>query len=161
MTNTFWKLFKASSCSNALKAASKEEALREAIENLVKAKALEAELQNAALKALYEREILASAGVGMNVAIPHVKLESLDRVACSLSVHRDGLEWAAVDGAPVHVIFTVLRPARAGDQHDPSRHLEMMTWIAKLGRDADFRSFAMQAKTKTELIDLLKEKSVV
>lgn len=158
---TFWKLFKASSCSNDLAAQSKAEALREIVDNLVKSKSLQLDLSAAALAALQAREELASTGVGMNVAIPHVKLEGLDRVACSLSVHREGLEWAAVDGARVHVVFTVLRPVRAGDQHDPGRHLEMMTWIAKLGRDADFRSFAMQATTKTHLVELLKEKSSV
>lgn len=161
MTNTFWKLFKASSCSNALKAGDKDEALREILSNLVKAKSLEEQLEADALGALREREALASTGVGMGVAIPHVKLEGLERVACNLSIHREGLEWAAVDGAPVHLVFTVLRPVRGGEQHDPGRHLEMMTWIAKLGRDADFRSFAMQARTKTDLVELLKEKSVV
>lgn len=158
---TFWKLFKASSCSNDLEARSKPEALREIVDNLVRAKSLDPDLAQGALAALHAREEVASTGVGMNVAIPHVKLEGLDRVACSLSVHREGLEWAAVDGARVHVVFTVLRPAKAGDHHDPGRHLEMMTWIAKLGRDHDFRSFALQAKTRTDLIELLKEKSAV
>jgi mannitol/fructose-specific phosphotransferase system IIA component (Ntr-type) len=45
--------------------------------------------------------------------------------------------------------------------HDPDRHLEMMRWIARLGRDGDFRRFAVRVKTKTELVDLLKEMSAV
>jgi hypothetical protein len=35
----------------------------------------------------------------------------------------------------------------------------MMRWIARLARQRDFRLFAMQAKTRTELVDLLKEMS--
>ncbi len=93
----------------------------------------------------------------MNVAIPHVKLAGLEKAICSLGVHQAGAEWDAVDGAPVKILFTVLRPAEAGEQHDPEQHLEMMRWIAKLGRDADFRNFALQAKTKKELVDLLKD----
>ena len=33
----------------------------------------------------------------------------------------------------------------------------MMRWIARLARDADFRNFALQAKTKAELVALLRE----
>lgn len=157
----FWKQFKPSSCSVGLKASTREEALREVVKNLIKGKALPPDLGEDAVRALDEREELASTGIGMGVAVPHVKLAGLERVACNLSVHHEGLEWQAIDGAPVHVIFTVLRPVRAGEHHDPERHLEMMTWIAKLGRDPDFRSFCLQARTRTMLVDLLKEMSAV
>jgi mannitol/fructose-specific phosphotransferase system IIA component (Ntr-type) len=80
---------------------------------------------------------------------------------CTLGIHREGVPWAAVDGAPVQILFTVLRPEKPGADHDPERHLEMMRWIAKLARDADFRRFALRARTKTELVDLLKEMSTV
>ena len=99
--------------------------------------------------------------MGVNVAIPHVKLKGLERAAVSLAVHKEGLEWKALDGEPVHLFFTVLRPERAGELHDPERHLDMMKWVARLARDADFRRFAVNAKTKKELVDLLKEKSGV
>jgi len=158
---TWWKQFKAKSCSVKLKASTKEAALEEIVANLVSGGVLDSDLSEPAIRALTEREGLASTGVGMNVAIPHVKLPELDRVVCSLSVSADGIEWAAVDGAPVSILFTVLRPAEAGKHHDPTAHLEMMRWIAKLARDADFRSFASQAKTKTELVGLLKEMSAV
>jgi PTS system nitrogen regulatory IIA component len=157
----FWKQFKPKCCSVNLKAEDKQSALVELVENLVKADALPAELQVSAIEALVAREELGSTGVGAGVAIPHVKLKGLERVACSVSIHKDGLEWSAIDGAPVNIYFTVLRPERAGDQHDPERHLEMMTWIAKLARERDFRRFAGRAKTKTELVDLLKEMSAV
>ena len=157
----FWKQFKPKSCSVHLKAGTKEDALVEAVENLIAAGALAEDLRDDAVKALLEREKLGSTGVGSSVAIPHVKLRGIDRVVCSLSVHGDGLEWQAVDGAPVHLLFTVLRPEKAGETHDPEKHLEMMRWVARLSRDADFRRFALRVKTKTELVDLLKEMSAV
>jgi len=61
----------------------------------------------------------------------------------------------------VHILFTVLRPDRPGDRHDPERHLSMMRWISKLGREADFRRFAMTVPNRTELVALLKEMSQV
>jgi mannitol/fructose-specific phosphotransferase system IIA component (Ntr-type) len=157
----FWKHFKPKTCTLRLGASTKEEVLAELVDALIVAESLPEELRAPALAALVEREKAGSTGVGANVAIPHVKLKGLDRVACSLSVHPDGVPWAAVDGAPVQIVFTVLRPEKASDQHDPEKHLEMMKWIARLSRDADFRRFALNVKTKAELIDLLKEKSTV
>jgi PTS system fructose-specific IIC component len=156
-----WKQFKPKACSVHLKAASKEEALAEVVRNMVEADVLPSALAEDAERALLERERTASTGVGMSVAIPHVKLEGLDRAVCSLSIHREGLAWEAVDGAPVQLLFTVIRPEKKSTQHDPDRHLEMMRWIARLGRDGDFRRFAVRVKTKTELVDLLKEMSAV
>ena len=157
----YWKLFKPKSCSVRLKAGTKEAALVEVVANMVEAEVLPADLRADAVEALLARERTASTGVGMNVAIPHVKLAGIERAACSLSVHAGGLAWQAVDGAPVHLLFTVLRPDKAGVGHDPERHLDMMRWIARLSRDADFRRFATRVKTKTELVDLLKEMSAV
>jgi len=157
----WYKQFKPKACSIGLKATSKEEAIREVILNLVKAGLLDDSLQEAATTALLEREELASTGVGMNVAIPHVKLAGIDKAVCTLSIHKEGLEWAAVDGEPVFIVFTVLRPMEATDEYDPDQHIEMMRWIAKLARESDFRSFVRQAGKKSELIDLLKEMSAV
>jgi mannitol/fructose-specific phosphotransferase system IIA component (Ntr-type) len=156
-----WKQFKPKACSVHLKAKSKEEALAEVVENMVLAEVLPRALAGEAEGALLERERTASTGVGMSVAIPHVKLAGIDRALFTLSVHRSGLAWDAVDGAPVQLLFTVIRPDKKGLQHDPDKHLEMMRWIARLGRDGDFRRFAVRVKTKTELVELLKEMSAV
>lgn len=156
-----WKQFKAKACNIHLKASTKEEALVEVVANLVQAQVLPEAMAPGAEQALLERERTASTGVGMSVAIPHVKLTGLDRAICSLSVHREGIPWEAVDGAPVHLLFTVLRPDAKSSVHDPEQHLDLMRWIARLGRDGDFRRFAVRVKTKTELVDLLKEMSTV
>jgi mannitol/fructose-specific phosphotransferase system IIA component (Ntr-type) len=155
----FWKQFRPKSCSIAVKSSSKDEVLKELVANLVSGGALDEGLAGAAEQALLEREQLASTGVGQNVAIPHVKIAGLEEAVASLCVHKEGVEWAAVDGEPVRVFFTVLRPEQPGTRHDPERHLEMMKWIAALARNEDFRRFSLQARTKTELVDLLKEMS--
>lgn len=157
----FWKLFKTKHCTPKLSAKTKDEVLAEITALLVEGGALSEELGKTALEAMLEREKVGSTGVGSNVAVPHVKVRGLDRAICSLAIHPEGLPWAAVDSQPVHVVFTILRPEKGGDAHDPERHLELMRWIARLSRDADFRRFAMRVKTKTELLDLLQEKSAV
>lgn len=156
-TNPFWKLFKAKCCSIALKTTTKEDTFKELVGILAKSGELPKELEESAFNALVERDELASTGLGMGVAIPHVKLKGLEQAVVSLAVHKEGLDWNAIDGESVHLLFTVLRPERAGDLHDPERHLEMMRWIARLSRAEDFRRFAKNASTKKELVDLLKE----
>ncbi len=153
----WWNLFKPKACSVKIKARSKPEVLEEVVANLVSAKLLHADLKDDALRTLVAREELASTGIGMGIAIPHVKVDGITQAICSLSVIPLGVDWAAVDGEPVSVLFTILRPVEATDQHDPADHLEMMRWVAGLARHGDFRSFACQAKTKTDLVKLLKE----
>mgnify|MGYP006223918837 FL=1 len=158
---TFWKEFKSKSCSSRIKASVKEQVLEEVVDLLVKGGELEASLRDDVLNALLARELLASTGVGMNVAIPHVKIKGLERVICSLCVTKEDVDWKAVDGEPVNILFTVLRPERATDEHDPEEHIKRMSWIARLGREADFRRFVQGAKTKAEMLSLLKEMSSV
>jgi nitrogen PTS system EIIA component len=158
---TFWKQFKPKACSVALRATTKEAVLRELVDDLVAASVLAPEMSERAYAALLEREKLATTGVGQNVAIPHVKLPGLVQTVAALSVHKAGVEWGAVDGDVVHVVFTVIRPDKPGDRHDPEQHLAMMKWIARLSRSSDFRNFALQSKNRTELVDLLKEMASV
>jgi len=155
----YWKLFKPAACSVTLKGTTQEQVFEELIDNFVKAKLLALQLRGAALRALVEREAMASTSVGQRVAIPHVKLVGIREPIFSLSIHPRGLEWSSLDGAPVSILFTVLRPERAGERYDPERHLDMMRWISTLGRDADFRRFALGVSTKKALVDLLREKS--
>ena len=157
--NDHWKLFKPAACSIEIVGATREEVFGQLVENFVQAKCLPVAQEKAALKALLERENLASTGVGQRVAIPHVKLAGIEEALFSLSLHRAGVEWGAVDGQPVSIFFTVLRPEKAGTRHQPERHLDMMRWISQLGRDPDFRRFAPGVTTKKALVDLLREMS--
>lgn len=157
----FWRLFTSKHCTTTLVGPTKDAVLAEITDLLIAGGGLDAALRADTLKALLGREKLGSTGVGSHVAVPHVKVRGLDRAVCSLAIHPAGLAWAAVDSQPVHVVFTILRPEKAGDAHDPERHLEMMRWISRLSRDPDFRAFAMRVKTKAELLGLLEEKSAV
>ena len=158
---TFWKEFKSKSCSSRIKASVKDDVLAEVVDLLVKGGDLDASMRDDALNALLAREQLASTGVGMNVAIPHVKIKGLEKVICSLCVTKEDDDWNAVDGNHVHILFTVLRPERATDEHDPEEHIKRMSWIARLGRESAFRRFVRSAKTKAEMLSLLKEMSAV
>jgi len=151
------KRFKTKACILRLSALDKASALREVVQNLVQTELLPRDLAGDAVAALLGREEVASTGVGMNVAIPHVRLAGLSEAVLSLALAPAGIEWTAVDGEPVKILFVVLRPGEASDLHDPEDHLEMMRWIARLARDADFRAQALEVTTRAELMALLTE----
>jgi mannitol/fructose-specific phosphotransferase system IIA component (Ntr-type) len=154
---TWWKNFKPSACNHKLPAAEKEQALRLILETMTKAKVLQSDLTEKAAAAMIAREELATTGVGNGMAIPHIKLPGLTSVACSIVVLREPIDWAAVDGAPVDIVITILRPDASTDEFDPAQHIKMMQWVAGLARDGDFCSFVRNADKKSTLVDLLKE----
>lgn len=66
---------------------------------------------------LMERERLGSTGFGGGIAIPHAKIDGLDRV-CALVLHLEQpIAFDAIDNAPVDVIFALLSPADGGVVH--------------------------------------------
>src|SRR5450631_69587 len=62
---------------------------------------------------LLKREDLGSTGVGGGVAIPHARLPDLQRPYGLLAKLKQPIEFAAIDGQPVDIVFTLLLPAAA------------------------------------------------
>jgi len=102
-------------------------------------------------EALQAREAQGSTGQH-GVAIPHVKLESLESVQMVVAVSPAGIDFQALDGELVHVMFGVVRPAEAAEDH-----LDILRWLAGVAGHQDFVSFACQAKNQQEFVDLLSE----
>lgn len=84
-------------------------------------------------QALWEREQLASTGIGHSVAVPHCKLEGLDEVLLAVGYVSKGVEFGAVDGAPVKLFFLVVSPSSK-----PAAHLQCLAaiskWVQKSGK---------------------------
>ena len=71
----------------------------------------------AVLLSLSEREQLGSTGFGHGVAIPHGKVEGLRRIYCLFARLSEPLDYKAIDGRPVDLIFLLLSPPDAGAEH--------------------------------------------
>lgn len=108
---------------------------------------LDADVVNAVL---LERERLGSTAVGGGIAIPHGKMSGLPDMVLVFARSGQGIDFGAPDGKPCHLFFTVLAPEGAA-----GKHLGLLGAIARLGRDGDFTSRLMQAKTLDELADFL------
>lgn len=69
------------------------------------------------LATLTEREQLGSTGFGQGVAIPHGKIEGLSRIYCLFARLSEPLDYKAIDGRPVDLVFLLLSPPDAGAEH--------------------------------------------
>ena len=59
------------------------------------------------LQEIFNRESLGTTGIGHNVAIPHGKSKLLDRVRVGLGISERGLDFASIDGEPVHLVLVI------------------------------------------------------
>jgi PTS system nitrogen regulatory IIA component len=100
---------------------------------------------------LGERERLGSTGFGGGVAIPHGKIEGLDRVVGLFARLASPIDFSAIDDMPVDLIFLLLSPPDAGVEHlkalaRVSRRLRDRAFVAKLrgagSEDALYALFA-------------------
>ena len=83
------------------------------------------------LASLNEREQLGSTGFGQGVAIPHAKIEGLSGIYGLFARLSEPVDYKAIDGRPVDLIFLLLSPPDAG-----AEHLKALASISRVTRDA-------------------------
>ena len=113
----------------ALKVNGKKQALQEIA---AKAAELTGQSDRAILEILLQREKLGSTGVGNGVAIPHGKLPKLDKVFGLFARLERPVDFEALDGQPVDLVFLLLAPEGAG-----ADHLKALARVARLLRDPE------------------------
>lgn len=91
---------------------------------------------------LISRERLGSTGIGQGIAIPHCRLEGLDRVVGVLLTLEEGVGFDAIDNQPVDLVFALIVPKEA-----TSEHLELLSQLAEKFND---RGFCDQLRQCTE-----------
>lgn len=102
---------------------------------------------------LLEREKLGSTGIGDGIAIPHGKLKGLDRLVISFGRSRQGIDFDAIDGKPVHIFFLLMAPESSTGQH-----LKALAKISRMLKDPDFRNGLLEAKSAEEIYRKIAEK---
>jgi len=135
-----------------LKATSKEEVIKEMVQALVKAGRIEDATSKKVVKALMDREELGSTGIGAGVAVPHARHDSVTELIGAFGRSKKGINFDALDGEPVHVLFLLLSSKGAS-----GAHLESLAYISRLVRDDRYVKSLRDAKDAKELRDLLGE----
>ena len=102
------------------------------------------------LEGLQEREALGSTGFGRGVALPHARLDKLNRPVAALLKLAKPVDFGAADGMPVDIAIGLLSPTNAG-----ATHLHALAALSRLVRDEDTHRALAQANDTETLYALL------
>jgi PTS system nitrogen regulatory IIA component len=105
---------------------------------------------NHLLDALRERERLGSTGIGDGVAIPHGKVQGLDRMVISFGRSTRGVEFDSMDKKPAHIFFLLVAP-----ENSAGIHLRVLAKLAKALKRESFRTRLMEAGSEEEIFDII------
>lgn len=133
-----------------MKAQGKQEALEELCQALQRANKLSDAKQM--VQILMEREALGSTGIGQGVAIPHGKTGTVKDQVAALGISRRGIEFEALDGEPVHIVFLLVAPSEAA-----GNHLKALAKVSRLLKDKFFRQALRDAKSADEILRIIQE----
>jgi PTS system nitrogen regulatory IIA component len=106
------------------------------------------------LEALTEREQAGSTGIGHGVAVPHARIEGLDRIRGVFLRVEQPVAFESIDDQPADLIFALLAPPEAGTEH-----LRALARVSRMLRSPDLRAHLRQAKTPDALHALLVQES--
>src|SRR5438046_5944216 len=131
----------------ALKVNSKKQALQELA---ARASVLNGQNERAIFEVLLQREKLGTTAVGYGVAIPHGKLPKLNKLFGLFVRLERPIDFEALDGQPVDLIFLLLAPEAAG-----ADHLKALARGARLLRDGDIARKLRESHDADALYSLL------
>jgi mannitol/fructose-specific phosphotransferase system IIA component (Ntr-type) len=101
--------------------------------------------------AVLAREQLMATGIGMGVAVPHARIESLHWPVVAVGLSSVGIDFDAPDGVPAQIICLILTP-----QNDDGAQLKILADIAASFRHEHLREKTLQVGSYTEFLALIR-----
>jgi len=135
-----------------LKATDRNGVVRELAASLAKAGGVDSDQVEAVSRAVIQRENQGSTGFGKGVAVPHAKHQAVKRMVATIGRSGTGVDFSALDRAPVYIIMLLLSPP-----DNPDGHLAAMESIFKHLQRDNFRRFLRQSETAEEIAELIDE----
>jgi len=130
----------------------RDDVIAELVDALVKARATTKSLRDDLIRQIIDREKHGSTGFGRGVAVPHVKHEKIKKMVAAIGVSQGGVDFNALDKAPVYGIVLLLSP-----KNKPDEHLQAMENIFSNLQKDTFRRFLRQATTVEDMADLIED----
>ncbi len=133
-----------------MKAVAHWPAITELVDHLVETRRLPLAHRGEILSALKAREDQVSTGIGSGVAIPHAFSDDIEEVVAVFGRSKVGIDFEAIDNAPVHLIILFIVPRK--DYH---LHLRTLAAIAKMFTNCEVRRQLVKAETRDEILAIL------
>ena len=127
---------------------SKEEALDQVVALMAESGKINDE--EAYRKQVYAREEESTTGIGEGIAIPHGKCDAVDRPGLAAMVVKDGVDFDALDGEPVTLIFLIAAP-----NTEDNVHLDVLSKLSVLMMDEEFSDSLRNAKSPDEFLEII------
>jgi len=127
----------------------------EALETLVNLLDKEGKLHDreAFFEAILDREKIISTGIGIGVAIPHAKLQGYDDFFVAIGIQKDeGIQWKALDGLPVRLIFMI-----GGPEDQQTEYLNILSMITTAIKDEECRKALLKAKSARDVVAIFED----
>ena len=145
------ELFTADAVKLDLRAQTKDDLLQEMVSLLGLDKKSEATL----FKTLKRRENLGSTGIGHGIAIPHCRTLVVNRLRLAYGRNVGGMDFTAIDGAPVHHFFLIVAPPLEVS----NQYLPVLGKIAQFCKDPDVPNQLLALEEPSDFLELLDSKS--
>ena len=100
---------------------------------------------------LLNRERLGSTGLGHGFAVPHARLENLDKTIGCLFRLKEPVNFEAPDNQPVDLVFTIIIPQEATEEH-----LLILSSIARIFSQTDVCEAIRSATSRDEIAQIIK-----
>ncbi len=102
------------------------------------------------MEAVLRREDQGTTGIGDGIAIPHAKSSAVKEAAIAFGKSEKGVDFASLDGKPVHLIFMIAAPEGADNQH-----LEALSHLSELLMKKEVREGLMKASSPDEVLEVI------
>lgn len=99
--------------------------------------------------AILEREKIVSTGIGMGVAIPHAKMTSYDDFFIAVGILQRGVDWKALDNAPVRLIFMI-----GGPDDKQTEYLQILSILTYEIKNEEIRKKILTLNSRKDIIEL-------
>lgn len=129
-------------------------AIVELIDLLVRLKKIDPGSRESILAALKQREETMSTGIGFGIAIPHASSEDVSEVVAAFGRSSKGIEFDALDNAPVKFVVLFIVP-----KNQFQTHLRTLAAIAKFLNDRAVREQLAAATSQEEILAIFRERS--
>jgi mannitol/fructose-specific phosphotransferase system IIA component (Ntr-type) len=129
-------------------------AIVELIDLLVSQNKIKPADRDSILASLKQREETMSTGIGFGIAIPHCSSDRLEEVVAAFGRSSSGIEFDALDNAPVKFVVLFIVP-----KNQFQTHLRTLASIAKFLNDRSVRESLANAKSADEILGIFRERS--
>jgi nitrogen PTS system EIIA component len=106
--------------------------------------------QELIIRKILDREAEMSTGIGYGIAIPHARIEGVDRVYMIAGRSVKGIDFNAIDEQPVYLIFLMLSPVSASAQHT-----QLLSSLSRMMSYEELRNSLLETDDQQQFLDTI------